>query len=154
LRELADAHGLCLQAMGLESGKGRCFAHQIGRCKGVCCGEEAPERHLLRLQMALVSHRLQAWPFAGKVGLREHHADTERTDIHVFDQWCHLATVQSEEDLQDTLHSRADLLAFDLDTYRLAVKHLLPGGRVRADLIKFKKNELPALMGNSSKAIE
>ena len=43
LRELADTHGLCLQAMGLESGKGRCFAHQIGRCKGVCGGEEAPE---------------------------------------------------------------------------------------------------------------
>jgi DNA polymerase-3 subunit epsilon len=142
LRELADAHGLCLQAMGLESGKVRCFAHQIGRCKGVCCGEEAPERHLLRLQMALVSRRLQAWPFAGKVGLREHHADSERTDIHVFDQWCHLATVQSEEDLQDTLHSRAGPLAFDLDTYRLALKHLLPGGRARAELIEFKKMSL------------
>jgi DNA polymerase-3 subunit epsilon len=140
LRELADAQGLCLQAMGLESGKGRCFAHQIGRCKGVCCGEEVPERHLLRLQMALASHRLQAWPFAGKVGLREHHAGSERSDIHVFDQWCHLATVQSEDDLQDVLHSRVDPLAFDLDTYRLAVKHFLPGHRGRVELIEFKEN--------------
>jgi DNA polymerase-3 subunit epsilon len=138
LRELADAQSLCLEAMGLESGKGRCFAHQISRCKGVCCGEEAPERHLLRLQMALVSHRLQAWPFAGKVGLREHHVETGRTDIHVFDQWCHLATVQSEEDLQDVLHSRVSPLAFDLDTYRLAVKHLLPGHRGRTELVEFK----------------
>lgn len=139
LRELADTHGLCLQAMGLESGKGRCFAHQIGRCKGVCCGEEAPERHLLRLQMALVSHRLQTWPFAGKVGLREHHVGSERTDIHVFDQWCHLATVQSEDDLQNVLQSRVGHLAFDLDTYRLALKHLLPGGRGHTELIEFSK---------------
>jgi DNA polymerase-3 subunit epsilon len=88
------------------------------------------------------------------VGLREHHGDTERTDIHVFDQWCHLATVQSEDDLQDTLHSRVGPLAFDLDTYRLVLKHLLPGGRVRAELIEFKKNEPLALMQNSSPAIE
>jgi DNA polymerase-3 subunit epsilon len=138
LRELADAHGLCLQAMGLESGKGRCFAHQIGHCKGVCCGDELPERHHLRLQMALVAHKLQAWPFAGKVGLREHNAHTERTDIHVFDQWCHLATVQSEDDLHEVLQGKTPVLAFDLDTYRLAIKHLLPSGKQVAELIKFR----------------
>jgi DNA polymerase-3 subunit epsilon len=74
------------------------------------------------------------------VGLREHHAGSERTDIHVFDQWCHLATVQSEADLQDVLQSRASPLAFDLDTYRLALKHLQPGARARTDLIEFKRN--------------
>ena len=50
LRELADTHGLCLLALGLESGKGRCFAHQIGRCKGVCCGQEKPELHARRVR--------------------------------------------------------------------------------------------------------
>lgn len=138
LRELADTHGLCLQALGLESGKGRCFAHQIGHCKGVCCGEEAPERHHLRLQMALISHKLQVWPFAGKVGLREHNARTDRTDIHVFDQWCHLATVHSDEELQDALQNRGSPLAFDLDTYRLSMKHLRPVGKAQAELIEFK----------------
>jgi DNA polymerase-3 subunit epsilon len=137
LRELADTHGLCLQALGLESGKGRCFAHQIGHCKGVCCGEEAPERHHLRLQMALVTHRLQVWPFAGKVGLREHNARTERTDIHLFDQWCHLATVHSDDELAEALQSRSSPLAFDLDTYRLAMKHLQPAGNTHAELIEF-----------------
>jgi DNA polymerase-3 subunit epsilon len=137
LKELAQAQGLCLQAMGLESGKGRCFAHQVGQCKGVCCGDETPERHHLRLQMALISHKLQVWPFAGKVGLREHNARTGRTDIHLFDQWCHLATVHSEVELQDALQSRHSLLAFDLDTYRLACKHLLPLGKARAELLEF-----------------
>jgi DNA polymerase-3 subunit epsilon len=138
LRELAEAQGLCLQALGLESGKGRCFAHQIGHCKGVCCGEEAPERHHLRLQMALVSHKLQVWPFAGKVGLREHNARTGRTDIHLFDQWCHLATVHSDDELHDALQSRSSPLAFDLDSYRLALKHVLPCGKTGAELLEFK----------------
>ena len=138
LRELAEAQGLCLQALGLESGKGRCFAHQIGHCKGVCCGEEAPERHHLRLQMALVSHKLQVWPFAGKVGLREHNARTGRTDIHLFDQWCHLATVHSDDELQDALQSSSSPLAFDLDSYRLALKHVLPYGKAGTELLEFK----------------
>ncbi|MDO8320041.1 exonuclease domain-containing protein [Rhodoferax sp.] len=137
LRELAQTQGLCLQALGLESGKGRCFAHQIGQCKGVCCGEEAPERHHLRLQMALVGNKLQVWPFAGKVGLREHNPHTGRTDIHLFDQWCHLTTVHSDEDLHEALHSRTEPLAFNLDSYRLALKHLLVPGQGQLKLLKF-----------------
>jgi len=137
LRELAEAQGLCLQSLGLESGKGRCFGHQIGQCKGVCCGQEAPERHHLRLQMALAGNKLQVWPFAGKVGLREHNARSGRTDIHLFDQWCHLATVHSDEDLQDALHSRTEPLAFNLDTYRLALKHLLGPGKGLLKLLEF-----------------
>jgi len=136
LRELADQHGLCLQALGLESGKGRCFAHQIGHCKGVCCGEEAPERHHLRLQMALVADKLRVWPFAGCVGLREHHAPSGRTDVHVFDQWCHLATVHSDTELAEVLQQRPVGLAFDLDTYKLAVRHLLPPGKAGVTLLE------------------
>ncbi len=144
LRELAETHSLCPQALGLESGKGRCFAHQIGHCKGVCCDEETPERHHLRLQMALAAQRLQVWPHAGPVGLREHNTQTGRTDIHVFNQWCHLATVHSDEELHDALQSRSDTLAFDLDSYRLALKHLLPGktGGALIDLENLYKNEL------------
>ena len=126
LRELADAHGLCHQALGLEpakSGGGRCFAHQIGRCKGVCCGGEKPELHHLRLKLALSQQQLRVWPHAGKIGLREHNAHTGRTDVHVFDQWCHLATVQNDAELDDILSANTSL-AFDLDTYRLLLKHL------------------------------
>jgi DNA polymerase III subunit epsilon len=123
LRELADLHGLCHQALGLESGKGRCFAHQIGRCKGVCCGGEKPELHHLRLKLALKQQQLRVWPHAGKIGLREYNAQTGRSEMHVFDQWCHLATVQNEAELDDIINASTSL-AFDLDTYRLLLKHL------------------------------
>jgi DNA polymerase-3 subunit epsilon len=123
LRELADLHGLCHQALGLESGKGRCFAHQIGRCKGVCCGGEKPELHYLRLKLALQQQQLRVWPYAGKIGLREYDTKTGRSEMHVFDQWCHLATVQNEAELEDAINTSSPL-AFDLDTYRLLLKHL------------------------------
>jgi DNA polymerase III subunit epsilon len=126
LRELADLHVLCHQALGLESAKsggGRCFAHQIGRCKGVCCGVEKPELHHLRLKLALKQQQLHVWPYAGKIGLREYNARTSRSEMHVFDQWCHLATVQDEAELDDVICANTSL-AFDLDTYRLLLKHL------------------------------
>ena len=133
LRLLADTHLLCPQALGLESGKGTCFAHQIGKCKGVCASREPAALHRVRLQMALAQHRLQAWPHPGRVGVREHHAPSGRTEIHVFDRWCHIATVQSEDGLDDLQSSRQQLIAFDLDTYRLLVKRLAaPLGRERA----------------------
>ncbi|MDO8329304.1 MAG: exonuclease domain-containing protein, partial [Fluviicoccus sp.] len=65
LRELADTHSLCLQALGLESGQGRCFAHQIGRCKGVCCGEEKPELHHLHGRVLRAAHSDRSVPAAG-----------------------------------------------------------------------------------------
>jgi DNA polymerase III subunit epsilon len=130
LHELAATHALCPQALGLEPGKGRCFAHQLGRCKGVCCGKEKPELHHLRLQLALAKQQMQVWPHPGKIGLREHSAESGRTDIHIFDQWCHLATVHDEADLQEALSS-SSTLAFDLDTYRLLVKHLSAPAWVR-----------------------
>lgn len=126
LRERADQNALCPQALGLESGKGACFACQIGRCKGVCAGRESPAVHHLRLQLALSAQRLQAWPYPGRVALREHDARSGRTDVHVFDQWCHLATVHDTADLDSVLAGsrHAAPLAFDLDTYRLLLKHL------------------------------
>lgn len=123
LQCLVQMHQLCPRAVGLESGKGACFAHQIGRCKGICADHETPGSHYLRLQMALAQHKLHTWPHPGPIGIREQHATTGRTEIHVFDQWCHLATVQDEAELAEALSTRYSL-AFDLDTYRLLHKRL------------------------------
>jgi DNA polymerase III subunit epsilon len=146
LHELVEQHALCPQALGLEAGKGRCFAHQLGRCKGVCCGNEKPELHRLRLQLALAKQQLQVWPHPGKIGLREHSEATGRTDIHIFDQWCHLATVHDEAALEDAVTSSATL-AFDLDTYRLLVKHLSAPTWVRKTQLEIIR--LPVLSANS-----
>ena len=136
LRELATAHALCPQALGLESSQDRCFAHQTGHCKGMCCGQETPERHHLRLQLALAAHKLHVWPYPGKIGLREHNPHTGKTDIHLFDQWCHLATVHDEAELSDALCT-SGAVAFDLDSYRLLLKQLMSPVKAGAQFINF-----------------
>lgn len=139
LRAIAERHALCPQAMGLESGKGRCFAQQIGQCKGVCCGLESAEQHHLRLRMALAAELLRAWPYAGPIGLREHDASRERTDVHVFDQWRHLGTARSETELAELLEGRRAEMpgGFDLDIYRLLLGRLLGAKGPPPDLIRF-----------------
>ncbi len=121
LRELAEQHGLCQRVLGLESGRGNCFARQLGRCRGACCGMEGLEEHAQRVRQALHQERLLAWPYDGPVGLREVAADGLRSEVHVFDQWRHLGSARDDEELRqllDRAHPSA-ALAFDLDTYRL-----------------------------------
>ena len=134
LRALADEHALCPMVLGMESSSDRCFAHQLGRCRGVCCAEESAAGHRLRVLQALAAQRLQAWPFAGRVGLREHDAASGRSALHVFDQWCHLATVSDEAELAEALADRQPL-AFDLDTYRLLCKQLSKSTKTRGALL-------------------
>ena len=102
----------------------------------MCCGQEKPELHHLRLQLALSANKLQVWPHPGKVGLREHNHHSGRTDIHIFEQWCHLATVHDEAELAEALTERRSTLAFDLDTYRLALKHVMHPALGTAELIQ------------------
>ena len=67
---------------------------------------------------ALCELKLQAWPFKGRIGVRE--AGADGAELHVLDHWCYLGTVRSEQDL-DTLAARP---AFDLDTYKILKRFL------------------------------
>lgn len=136
LRSIATEHQLCQKLLGLESGKGACFASQIKRCNGACCGKEDKVIHHLKLKQALVKHRLKAWPYASKIGVREHNNFSNLTDIHVFDQWCHLGTVNNENDLAELMQTRT-VFAFDLDSYKLLLKML---AKSNIELIKLQAN--------------
>jgi DNA polymerase III subunit epsilon len=85
--------------------------------------KESPDLHYLRLKQALVPHRLKRWPYPGKIGIREYSEATNRSQLHVFDSWCHLGTVEDESELEDVLKTRSSL-NFDLDTYQLLQKSL------------------------------
>ena len=128
LRNLAHAFELCLIATGIEKGKGPCFAHQIERCRGVCVGKEPRAQHDLRLMEALSGLKLQAWPFKGRIGVREE--SSKRTELHVLDHWCYLGTVRSEHEVA-ALDARP---AFDLDTYKI-LKRFLAGARNATEIV-------------------
>lgn len=126
LRELATEHQLCHGLLGLEKRDGPCFAYQIRRCRGACAGVETAEAHALRLAAALAKLRVRAWPFPGRIGIRETAAGGERCELHVLDQWCHLGTVRSEEELLE-LQEGSPRPLFDLDTYKILTRYLLNG---------------------------
>ena len=126
LRNIAEEHALCLKVLGIEAGKGACFGSQIKRCKGVCFGKESQALHYLRVQQALLSLKLKSWPFKGRIAIKEHSLENQKTELHVFDQWRHLDTLRSEIELYDFSESK-QLLAFDLDTYHLLSKQLTKG---------------------------
>lgn len=128
LRNLAQAFGLCLIETGLEKGRGPCFAHQIERCRGVCAGKESRSQHDLRMMEALSEVKLLAWPFKGRIGVRE--TSGGRDELHVLDHWCYLGTVRSEQEF-DTLDGR---LTFDLDTYKI-LKRIFAGNRHGLEIV-------------------
>ena len=111
LREIAAAHQLCPIVLGMEKGKGPCFAHQIKRCRGACVGRESLIVHGMRLGAALTQLKMRPWPFKGRIGVRESNAGA----LIVLDRWCYLGTVRSEAELEE-LRQRPVL---DLDTYKI-----------------------------------
>jgi DNA polymerase-3 subunit epsilon len=118
LRKLAQAYQLCLIECGLEQGAGACSAQRLEHCHGVCAGDESRAQHDVRLMTALCELKLQAWPFKGRIGVRE--TGAARSELHVLDHWCYFGTVRCAQDL-DTLCARP---SFDLDTYKI-LKRLL-----------------------------
>ncbi|MBB5273128.1 3'-5' exonuclease family protein [Quisquiliibacterium transsilvanicum] len=116
LRALAAEHALCPALLGLEKlppGR-RCFARQLGRCRGACCGDEPRQAHGLRLLEALRGLEVQAWPHEGPVALRE------GATLHVLDGWRYLGAARDEEQAAALLRSGRP--AFDLDIHRILRK--------------------------------
>jgi DNA polymerase-3 subunit epsilon len=136
LRKIAEQHQLCQKVLGLESGKGACFAHQLKRCQGVCAGKESAELHYLRLRQAMTAHQLKTWPFKGKIGIHETQRFNGKSALHVFEHWVYLGSVEDESALEDIANTKSDLM-FDLDTYKLLLKEL---NKPKVRIIEFESN--------------
>ena len=121
LRELASVYRLCPRRLGIEPGRsGACLAHQLGHCAGVCAAQETPETHDARLALALSGKGIKPWPWSGPVCVPEHDVESGRSDFHVIDAWCYLATVPAAVDVEGALDGAA--YHFDIDIYRLLVR--------------------------------
>ncbi|MCE5394193.1 MAG: GIY-YIG nuclease family protein [Acidithiobacillus sp.] len=113
LRRLAEEERLCDLRLGLQRGRGPCFGYQIHRCLGVCAGQESPEEHDQRLALALERLRIQHWPYAGPIAIRQDVGGEEK--FHVFDQWRYLGILGEAAGL-------APEAGFDVDTYRILLR--------------------------------
>ncbi|PHV11693.1 3'-5' exonuclease family protein [Chitinimonas sp. BJB300] len=128
LKKMADANKLCLWALGLEKAGKRagapCFGMQAGHCRGACVGKEPMRTHQARLSAILAKARLQPWPFAGRIAIREQDPASIASDWHLFDHWVYLGTASSEVDFADLLAALPPA-HFDVDIYRILSRFLI-----------------------------
>jgi len=121
LRQLASDHRLCALRLRLERrAGGPCFARQLARCDGACVGAESPASHDQRLVDAMAPLMIPRWPAAGLALVREC-GSGERTDVHLFRDWCWLGTARDDGELEDLVEAPQSA-AFDLDVVKLLVR--------------------------------
>ncbi|KPQ28605.1 MAG: DNA polymerase III subunit epsilon [Marinobacter excellens HL-55] len=146
IRGIAAKNDLCGKLLGLEpASPGPCFQRSLGRCKGACDGAEDTTRYNLRMQIAFHALRLKTWPWPGSIGLVEENPDTSRTDILVICNWIHIATVHSEQELEN-FEPGQEPVTFDLDSYKLLVKALLGRDRKQHRIIELPPLTQPAVL--------
>ncbi|NMG49536.1 ethanolamine utilization protein [Azoarcus communis] len=115
LRALSAEHALCPPLLGLEKHTpGRCFNHQLRRCRGACMGLEPYADHHARVEAALAHLKIESWPYRGAIGIREGDA------LHVVENWCYYGAVSNEEDAGPLIARGKP--AFDFDIYKLLVR--------------------------------
>ena len=118
LRALVAEHQLCPALTGLEKlPPGRaCFASQLHRCRGACCGREPVLSHALRLLAALQPWRMAQWPYKGAIVLKE--GDTGP----VLNNWAYLGHAHSEAEAWELAAGRTP--RFDRDVYQILRQRL------------------------------
>ncbi|OJA04564.1 3'-5' exonuclease family protein [Halomonas sp. QHL1] len=121
LRAIAEEQQLCPQVLGLEKGKGRCFANQVGKCRGACNGQESIAVHTQRAQEALTQLQVNVWPWPGSIAIEEKSAGATASAWHVVRQWCYLGSAASFNKAQTLAETPA---SFDVDSYRILNRFL------------------------------
>jgi DNA polymerase-3 subunit epsilon len=120
LEQIAADQGLCRRVLGLEAGYGRCFASQLGKCRGACHGAESLAAHEQRARNALSRLRVKSWPWVGRVAIGET-GDDGQEQWHLVAHWSHLGSVDHLEEAS-TLGGGES--RFDVDTYRILRRFL------------------------------
>ena len=105
------------------------LAERDGLCRpllGIAPGTCTQPRHLVRAVTTLSALRLQPWPYAGPVGLREGRA------VHVFDQWQWLGSARTATEVAELAALRPR--GFDPAVFRLLARALprISARRVKA----------------------
>ncbi len=123
LLDIASSTALCWKCLGLDHRYGPCFARQLSKCAGACVGAESATAHHARLRHALAPYAIKPWPYDGIAAVRETSLTGERTDVHLFCDWCWLGSARDHGDLQELIDS-PPRPRFDLDIYRILASYL------------------------------
>lgn len=118
LKAIAKKYHLCEALLGLEKrieGKS-CFGFQVKQCGGACINLAPISLHNLQLKTAMELFRVQVWPYAGAIAIKE------GGEMIVVDKWCYLGTAINQDELYELAQSGE--AEFDLDIYKIVKKAL------------------------------
>lgn len=116
MSELVGSHGLCEMKLGLSKGKGACFAHKLGRCKGACVGKDKPTIYNARFALAFTRRKIKEWPFAGPIQYIERSSASGVSDVFTVDKWCIIGYSHFDHDAEN---KQEHDYVFDLDVYKI-----------------------------------
>lgn len=148
MRRHARDHGLCLQSLGLERGKGPCFQFQLKRCDGACAGEESVAAHNARLLSVLDTERIAAWPFAGPLLLCERNVMPQpgqpAIHYHLVNHWAYMGSFSTPKAARELL-ADSPLRRFDKEAYHLMRNAMIRGKIELCDLASGRVVDNPLL---------
>jgi len=129
LHAIAMRYRLCPKLLGLERTNRACFQSQLGKCDGACEGAEPPARYNERFAAAFERQRVEVWPYAGPVLIREQAPGQSGSCGFVVDNWC-LVTRLVEHDDGAVVEAKTEAQRFDMDRYKI-IKRFLENPRNR-----------------------
>lgn len=129
LRRAADDHGLCPRLLGLETGKGACFASHLGKCRGACTGREPAEVYQRRFASAFPEEGPLYWPYRSVLALEESAGDSG--EVLLVDRWRIIGRIRYEEGCRRVEHLPGQLDPDTLTILRRALSDRNAGLRVR-----------------------
>lgn len=121
LIEIGKAHKLCSKLLGLENGKGPCFAVQIDKCRGACIGAENNLIYNIRFIEAFSHSKIPQWPYPGQITLKEEFED--KKEFHIVNNWCYGGSVTQDSEVEK-ISSNLNEVKFDWDIYKIIKRHL------------------------------
>jgi DNA polymerase-3 subunit epsilon len=140
LHRLACSQNLCKALLGLPTSEAQ-------PCTGCALYEGAPcgarkERlqHLAKVVAAILPLRLPRWPYSGPIAV------SEKSDIHVLDDWRYVGTAEGEHEIHSLLESRPQ--RFDEKTFEYLAKTLprIPKKRIRQFPVNSATDEIEMTM--------
>lgn len=122
IQGIVKEKGLCPILLGIESGRGACFSHQLEICKGACVGKVDPAIFNILLEQAFVSRKVRTWPHSGPKMITHTNTVNHKTEEYVIDEWRLTgASLYCEDYKEDFL---APQTTFDYEMYKVLAKYL------------------------------
>ncbi len=126
LLTLAKEYRFCPILLGIETGRGPCFSHQLDLCSGACCGRPDADAFNQAILDVFAKRKLRGWPYQKPLEIIKATPERDRFERFVIDNWVLTSATILEEGQDEPYHFFATTPTFfDYDIYKVLIRELL-----------------------------